>query len=128
MGNNKMATSTVLLTNTAEMSYTGVEARGDGFYGYGDGLHTVSFHVNDFTGRIWLQATLTENPTEADWFNIALTVSKDYLQYDASSLTQGITFTGNFVYVRAYIDRTYLVDQNYVVSTHGVINKIVLMI
>jgi hypothetical protein len=123
-----MATSTLLLTNSAEMSYTGVTTRGDGFYGYSDGLHTVSVHVNDFTGRIWLQATLVENPTEDDWFNIALTSTKDYLQIDASSITQGITFTGNFVYLRAYVDRTYLVDQNYVVATHGVVNKIVLMI
>jgi hypothetical protein len=123
-----MATSTVLLTNTAEMSYTGVATRGDGFYGYSDGLHTVSVHVNDFTGRIWVQATLVENPTEADWFNIALSATKDFLQLDASTSTQGITFTGNFVYLRAYVDRTYLVDQNYVVATHGVVNKIVLMI
>jgi hypothetical protein len=123
-----MASSTVILTNMAEMSYTGDKARGDGFYGYSDGLHTVSFHVNDFTGRIWLQATLLDSPTEADWFNIALSTSTEYLQIDASSVTRGATFTGNFVYIRAKIDRTYLVDQTYDPSTHGIVNKIVLMI
>jgi len=123
-----MATSTVILTNQAEMSYTGDKSRGDGFYGYSDGLHTVSFHVNDFTGRIWLQATLLDSPTEADWFNIALSTSTEYLQLDSSSITQGATFTGNFVYIRAKVDRTYLVDQNYDTTNHGVVNKIVLMI
>ena len=123
-----MASSTVILTNKAEMSFTGDKARGDGFYGYSDGLHTVSFHVNNFTGRIWLQATLLESPTEADWFNIALSSGSAYLPYDAQSTTYGVTFTGNFVYVRARIDRSYLVDQTYDASTHGVVNKIVLMI
>ena len=123
-----MASSTVILTNKAEMSYTGDKSRGDGFYGYSDGLHTVSFHVNDFTGRIWLQATLLDTPTEADWFNIALATATEYLQIDASSVTQGATFTGNFVYIRAKIDRTYLVDQTYDTTTHGAVNKIVLMI
>ena len=123
-----MASSTVILTNKAEMSYTGDKARGDGFYGYSNGLHTVSFHVNDFTGRIRLQATLLDTPTEADWFNIALATATEYLQIDSSSVTQGATFTGNFVYIRAKIDRTYLVDQTYDTTNHGVVNKIVLMI
>jgi len=123
-----MASSTIILTNKPEMSYTGDKARGDGFYGYSDGLHTVSFHVNSFTGRIWLQATLLEMPTEADWFNIALTTSSEYLQIDADSKTLGASFTGNFVYVRAMVDRTYLVDQSYAVGLHGAVDKIVLMI
>jgi len=123
-----MASSTVILTNKAEMSYTGDKARGDGFYGYSDGLHTVSFHVNNFTGRIWLQATLLDSPTEADWFNIALATATEYLQIDGTSATEGVTFVGNFVYVRAKIDRTYLVDQTYDPSVHGSVNKIVLMI
>lgn len=123
-----MSNSTIILTNQPEMSYTGDRARGDGFYGYSDGLHTVSFHVSNFTGRIWLQATLLENPTEDDWFNLALTTSTEYLQLNASSTTQGATFTGNFVYVRAVVDRTYLVDQNYDPAVHGVVDKVVLMI
>lgn len=123
-----MSTSTIILTNRTEMSYTGDKARGDGFYGYSDGLHTVSFHVNNFTGRIWLQATLLEDPTDDDWFNIALATSTEYLQLNASSTTQGATFTGNFVYIRAVVDRSYLVDQEYNPSTHGVLDKVVLMI
>jgi len=123
-----MASSTVFLTNKTEMSYTGERARGDGFYGYSDGLHTVSFHVNNFTGRLWLEATLLESPTEDDWFDITLTTSATYLQLDASSITQGATFVGNFVYIRARVDRSYLVNQTYDPSLHGIVNKIVLMI
>ena len=123
-----MTNSTIILTNKSEMSYTGDKARGDGFYGFSDGLHTVSFHVNNLTARIWLQATLLEVPTENDWFNIALSTSTEYLQADADSTTKGVTFTGNFVYLRASIDRSYLVDQTYDPSVHGVLDKIVLVI
>ena len=73
-----MATANIILTNKLEMSYTGDKARGDGFYGYADGLHTISFHVNNFTGRIYLEATLMENPTELDWFEIALNITNNY--------------------------------------------------
>lgn len=123
-----MANSVVILTNQPEMSYVGEKAKGDGFYGFSDGLHTVSFHVNAFTGRLFLEATLVENPTEDDWFLITLEIDQDYIQFDNETASKGVTFTGNFVYVRASVDRSYLVDQNYNPTLHGVLNKVVLMI
>lgn len=123
-----MASSVVILTNQPEMSYVGEKAKGDGFYGFSDGLHTVSFHVNAFTGRLFLEATLVENPTEDDWFLITLEIDQDYIQFDNETASKGVTFTGNFVYVRASVDRSYLVDQNYNPTLHGVLNKVVLMI
>ena len=74
-----MANSTIILSNQTQMSYTGEKHRGDGFYGFADGLHTVSFHVTNFTGRICLQATLLENPTEAD-FNGMMGILKPMLK------------------------------------------------
>lgn len=123
-----MANSVVILTNQPEMSYVGEKAKGDGFYGFSDGLHTVSFHVNAFTGRLFLEATLVENPTEDDWFLITLEIDQDYIQFDNETASKGVTFTGNFVYVRASVDRSYLVDQDYNPTLHGVLNKVVLMI
>lgn len=123
-----MASSVVILTNQPEMSYVGEKAKGDGFYGFSDGLHTVSFHVNAFTGRLFLEATLVENPTEDDWFLITLEIDQDYIQFDNETASKGVTFTGNFVYVRASVDRSYLVDQDYNPTLHGVLNKVVLMI
>lgn len=123
-----MASSVVILTNQPEMSYVGEKAKGDGFYGFSDGLHTVSFHVNAFTGRLFLEATLVENPTEDDWFLITLEIDQDYIQFDNETASKGVTFTGNFVYVRASVDRSYLVDQDYNPTLHGVVNKVVLMI
>lgn len=123
-----MASSTIILTNQNELNYTGPAVKGDGYYGFADGLHTASFHVNNFTGRIWLQATLVEEPTEDDWFEIQLTVATPYFQYDGESDCRGATFTGNFVYVRAVVDRSYLVSTEYDPNIHGVLDKIVLVI
>lgn len=123
-----MSNSTIILTNQTEMSYTGQAARGDGFYGFADGLHTASFHVKNFTGRIWLEATLVEQPTEDDWFTIYLMADQPFFQWDHETETLGVSFTGNFVYVRAKVDRSYLVDQNYNPGVHGTVDKVVLMI
>ena len=123
-----MKNNTLLLTNKNEMSYTGEAARGDGFYGFNDGLHTASFHVKQFTGRIWLQATIVEEPQESDWFNIDLMIDQPFLQWDNETETLGVTFIGNFVYIRAKVDRSYLVNQDYSPSVHGIVDKISLMI
>lgn len=123
-----MANANIILTNQLEMTYTGSKARGDGFYGFADGLHTISFHVNNFTGRIHLDATLVEDPIEDDWFPISLEINTPYIQFDASSITKGVSFVGNFVYVRARVDRAYQANQTYSPSTHGTLDKAVLLI
>ena len=76
--------------------------KGDGYYGYTDGLHTVAYYMTNFVGNITMQATLAKDPTEADWFDITTTASV----YDGSTaLTdqEFYNFTGNFVWVRAKI-------------------------
>lgn len=123
-----MASSVIMLTNQNELDYVGPKVKGDGYFGFADGLHTASFHVRNFTGRIWLQATLMEEPEEQDWFNIQLTVAKPYFEYNNSSDCRGATFTGNFVWVRTVVDRSYLNAAEYSVSEHGVVDKAVLVI
>ena len=65
-----MANTQIVLTNKAELTYTSEKVKGDGYYGYADGLHTMSFHFKNFKGRIFCQATLVDDPAETDWFNI----------------------------------------------------------
>jgi hypothetical protein len=123
-----MASTTIMLTNQNALTYTGAPTKGDGYYGYADGLHTASFHVRNFVGRIWLQATLVENPTEDDWFNIQLSVAKPYFEFDNESACRGATFTGNFVWVRTIVDRSYLQTTTYDPNMHGILDKAVLLI
>jgi hypothetical protein len=105
-------------------------------------MHTVSFHLNDFRGRIYIEATLVDteaNITSTDWFPIQMQVDQDYIQHpiDAGSLLGGgtkgdttveaFTFTGNFVYLRAKVVRTYIAGPP-ALSTVGTVNKILLNI
>ena len=69
-------------TNTA---ITSANIPADSYYGFTDGLHTVAFKSNGFTGSLALEATLATTPTNDDWFRIPLNGS------NAQSFT---TFTG----------------------------------
>ena len=102
-----MRNQNMLLAN-GNLDQTGLAIRADGYYGYADGLHTVGFYLNNFKGRIYIDATLSDDPQEADWFPIALG-DLEFADYD--SATTGIeTFNivGNFVYLRAKIKRSHL--------------------
>lgn len=124
-----MANTTIVLTNQPELTYTSDKVQGDGYYGYADGLHTMSFHFKDFKGRIFVQATLVAEPTEDDWFSIQLDTNTDYYEYNTqTSGTVGTTFQGNFVWIRAKVDRDYLGDSEYDSAIHGLFDKAILLI
>ena len=130
--------SYTMLTHQSTLSYTGEQIRGDASYGSGDGLHTVSVQLTDFVGRIYIEGTLSSSPTESDWFPIYLTSSGTYVEYPMNSsaptgdlgrgdtITSGFTFRMNAMYLRARVDRSYLVDTVYSADQHGQVDKILL--
>lgn len=75
----------------------GAKFKADGYYGYTDGLHTVSYHLTGYVGDIIMQGTLTSSPSASDWFTITGT-SASYGSAESSNI--GYNFTGNFVWVR----------------------------
>lgn len=112
--------SVVLLGDTfIEQNVTGDAVRADAWFGFKDGIHTVTFHLENFTGRIFIEASLESDPQESDWFAIFLNGSKPYIQYpldslnptgiDGDTFVDAFTFQGNFLWLRARIDRTYFV-------------------
>ena len=88
---------------------TGEKYKGDGYYGRSDGFHTVQYSFDGLTGTISIQATLAIDPTDDDWFTVH--------SYTASQESDSIisNFTGNYVWIRAFIE-----------YTDGTINSIVL--
>lgn len=111
--------SVVVLGDTqVELNITGEKTRADGYFGFKDGLHTVTFHLADFTGRIFIEATLEANPQESDWFSIFLDGSKAYIEYPikplepsgitGDTMVDAFTFQINAIYIRAKIDRSYI--------------------
>ncbi len=86
-------------TNTA---ITSANIPADSYYGFTDGLHTVAFKSNGFTGSLALEATLATTPTNDDWFRIPLNGSNAQ-SFTTFTGTQAYTFTGNYVYVKALV-------------------------
>lgn len=94
------STSEIILTN-ATSDTTGEKFKGDGYYGNSDGIHTISYDTDSFSGTITIEATLSTNPTaEADWFTIHTDTRS------SSTVTKYVNVTGNFVYLRAKVTRT----------------------
>lgn len=81
--------------NSNPITITGDAVKGDGYYGWGDGLHTVSFEVTNFQGTINIQASLAVTPEETDWFMV-----NDAVQENGNGVSI-VNFTGNFVWIRA---------------------------
>lgn len=135
-----------MMTNTSrEMEVTGPKVRADSYFGYTDGMHTVSVHISNLTGRFKLQGTLSMEPTDNDWFDIYLEGNpcqgKPYVQYPrdpahpttfvsggwiGDSGVDAFTFVGNFTFLRAKLERGYLGMVNIDHNSLGVIDKVLL--
>ncbi len=137
--------SIVMMTNTGRNhNLTGDAIRADGYYGRTDGIHTVQVTVNGFTGSFGIQGTLATEPTEDDWFDINLNVNRNvssaspYVSFPVNpaepsnpeggdDATLAFTFVGNFVYLRAILDRSTLVEPSPLdVYTYGAIDRVLL--
>ena len=139
--------SIVMMTNTLRNhNLTGDEIRADGYYGRTDGLHTVQVTVNNFTGSFGIQGTLATEPTEDDWFDINLNANRNvssaspYVSFPLNvadpsgdigdDATMAFTFVGNFVYLRAILDRSTIIEPSELaaVTNLGNIDRVLLSI
>lgn len=104
------------------LPYVTQNVAGDGYFGSGDGNHTVQVSLTDFVGVLQVEASIANSPTEQDWITVKLaepTVSTTSLTVLASgavsqsgNLVSTITYTtaetstkmynfiGNFTWVR----------------------------
>ena len=113
--------SVILLNSTAgSINITGNKQKAAGYNNSIGNSHTVSITLTNFTGRIWIEGSLVNNPLETDWFPIPVGNGVPYLQFPVNpaaptsfvtgdSGTVVCNFNGNFLWVRARVDRTYLV-------------------
>lgn len=130
---------TILETQTHPSDNTvktviGSRYRGDGFYNRSDGLHTVQWSITNFVGVISVQATLSPNPTESDWFTVGLGNGKTF-SVDTTGLasqtviknvsytlpadgTSGYNFVGNYVWIRAHITNWTAGTVNNIMMSH----------
>ena len=124
-------TSTTLLATTtfgtsagnydgSSTSFNGDKVKGDGYYGFSDGVHTVQTRVTAFVGTLKIQGSLQKDPASTDWVDINLreadgsySATADGLISEVTTLSQQYTtatsesrvynLKGNFVWIRANI-------------------------
>jgi hypothetical protein len=92
---------------TATGNYLGAAAdfvsdnvKGDGYYGFADGVHTAQVRVTAFVGTVKLQASLEKTPTSTDWVDISGAVITAGVATTSSTFWN---FTGNYVWIRASV-------------------------
>jgi hypothetical protein len=98
-------TSNIHPSDSSVQIITGDKYKGDGYYGRSDGIHTVQYDITGFIGTISIQATLAVDPTQDDWFTV-YTQSYPVSNDEGTSLTKITNFTGNYVWIRAYVEYT----------------------
>jgi hypothetical protein len=105
-----IGTSTTVLvdypnTATTTLNYISDKVKGDGYFGNGDGLHTVAYTASRyFHGTVTMQATLASQPIESDWFNVQATSSTyTSLNVRNTNTVDIYNFNGNFVWVRGVV-------------------------
>lgn len=126
-----------LMSNTGEeMNLISDVAKGDSYYGFSDGLHTVMVTYNQFVGRLRIQGTLSLTPEDADWFDIKPEFTngvsfngKSFIQFNSNNPAKGTeayTVRANITYIRVYMDRTHIADGVTYDPFYGVIDRVIL--
>jgi hypothetical protein len=125
------------------MSATGTDmnkysetVKGDSYYGFTDGLHTIQVTYNQFVGRLRIQCTLSLTPTDTDWFDIVPTTTSGsswnpagYIQFNANNpadFSEAYTFQGNFTFIRIYMDREHVGDGATYDDSYGQVSRVIL--
>lgn len=99
--------------DSTSSTVTGDNYKGDGYYSRSDGLHTIQYSIDGFLGNVAIQATLSTEPTDDDWFTV---YDQDYLVNTTES--NFANFTGNYVWIRAYISDWTDGTVNYIKLNH----------
>ncbi|ASV44735.1 hypothetical protein FDI40_gp290 [Agrobacterium phage Atu_ph07] len=114
-----MPSVTILDDTNDRLNVTGEAFQADGWYGYSDGLHTISIHVQNFSGRVYIEVSLADSPTEEDWVKVNLRHDTKYIQFPlfpsdptgymgGDTRVMGVSFKVNALWIRAVVDRSYL--------------------
>ena len=120
-------TSTTLLVTTSfgtsagnydgsRASFNSDKVKGDGYYGFSDGVHTVQTRVSSFVGTLKVQGTLVKDPANTDWVDIDNIVIGD----GSTAITNSFfnNFTGNFVWIRIAVSDFTAGNVNNVYMAH----------
>lgn len=135
-----MSKSSILMLPSTQGSFnlTGEKVRADGWYGFSDGLHTVAIYLNNFRGRLVFEASIATDPQDGDWFPVEMS-GAPYMQFPRDVMnptgdsgdtgTIGMNITGSFIWLRARVDRSYIVPapiDDLGIAAYGYVDRILL--
>lgn len=112
--------STQLLPTISNVdTYVGDKQKGAGWNSTLGNNHTVGISVQNFIGRIYVEVSLATDPQDTDWSPVYLRNGLAYIDFPlipeaptgnngGDSGTWAWSFSGNYIWVRARLDRTYL--------------------
>jgi hypothetical protein len=138
-----MQSVTLLDTTSGKINVTGTRQKGAGYSNTIGNNHTISISLDNFTGRIWIEGSIAADPSESDWFPIPVKDNQRFLQFPQMPFrpsepfssfgaatgdtgTYGYSFTGNFIWVRARVDRSYITPPPVDADLIGAVTKILL--
>ena len=137
---NRRSITLMSATGTAMNKYSD-NVKGDSYYGYTDGIHTIQVVYSNYVGRVHIQATLAVTPAETDWFDVVVSPTEGlysgsnpwndagYIQFNANApgnKSEAYTFKGNYTWIRTYVDRSYIGDGATYDVSYGQVNNIIL--
>lgn len=131
--------SIVMLPNTqGQLNMVGDKVRADGWYGYTDGLHTVALYLVNFTGRIYFEASIANDPTDDDWFPVQVD-GVEFMEFPQNpgnptgstgdTKTIGRNLVGSFTWLRVGVDRSYLpgtTENDAIYNTFGYVDRVLM--
>ena len=82
-----MPVTEIMMSNTQnQANLVGLPCKADGWYGNEGGLHTVAIQVFNFTGRVYIEASLAVAPLDTDWFPVTIGQTTAYLQFPSNPM------------------------------------------
>ena len=132
-----MFSITLLESTTLQVNVSGDKQKGAGYSNTIGCNHTVSIATINLIGRVFIEGSLASDPSEADWFPIQLIPGQDYIQFPADpraptgasggdSSVVAYNFSGNYIWIRARLNRDYLVPYPMDTSFVGAIKYVLL--
>lgn len=135
-----------MLTNTGtSWNVIGEPIKGDAYFGYTDGIHTVQVIYQNLVGGFGLQGTLALDPKPEDWFWIKINpmgdINTPYIPFPIDPFaptganggdtgSMATSFIGNFVFLRTVLTRDYIQPTpqtpNWNTWQYGQIDKVLL--
>lgn len=107
--------------NLEQIDIIGDPYKASGWYNFNECVHTISISLSNFVGRIYIEGSISNDPTTNDWFSLNIN-GTEYLEYPIGGIplnqsgsnvyggltgTFGYTFQSNIIWIRARIVRSY---------------------